>query len=223
MPKKVPSPAQAASRFTYFLKGDLKRKEQLFILIAKKLVRVRDEKLWQTLKHENIEEYARERLGMQRSTLYHYLQVHDWLARDHPAWLGRKPRGFIPSLTGASALMWIENRLRDEQPTGERLRLLESMRRQALRGTLTDEEFAELRSGIRPAIEPLRAMLRSLQSLRRRSDAVKQFPAAARAAIDDAIRALEQSIGSADQVATLLAPRAIALARRELEGGTFLV
>jgi hypothetical protein len=56
----------------------------------------RDEKLWQALRFPTIEEYAAKRLQLQRSALYHYLQIHDWLRRFHPAWLAQRPQGFIP-------------------------------------------------------------------------------------------------------------------------------
>ena len=214
MPKRPSSPAQIASRFTYFLKGDLKRKEQLFILIAKKLVRVRAAKLWQTLKHASIEDYARKRLGLQKTSLYNYLQIHDWLKEFHPAWLARKPKGFIPDLTDSSALMWIEKYVRDQSPPDALRKELEAMRRKALTGALTDREFRALRNRLRGSVAPLRAMLNRMRALRRGADRVPRFPAAARAALDEAIRAVEQSLGSTEEVAKLAARRATMLARQ---------
>jgi hypothetical protein len=60
-----------------------------------------------------IEDYAQRRLGLRRAALYKYLQVHDWLRDHHPAWLVRRPKRFIPELSDASALVWIERKLRD--------------------------------------------------------------------------------------------------------------
>jgi hypothetical protein len=217
------SPAQVANQLTWQLKGDLKNIQLSYIRAAVRLAKIRDEKLWQALRHPSIEDYALKRLGQQRSTLYHYLQVHDWLKRDHPAWLEPRPKGFIPALTGASALMWIENQLREGRPSDSARKELEAMRRQALRGALTDDEFRELRRKLRPTVEPLRGMLRRMRSLRRQADRLPRFPAEARAALDEAIGALEQTLGSHQQMAKLLTSRAIALARRELERGSVIV
>lgn len=189
-----------------------------FVRAAVLLAEVRDEKLWEALRHRDIEDYAAKRLGQQRSTLYHYLQIHDWLREFHPAWLAPKPKGFIPELSDSSALMWIERQLRDGRP-GEAMRKeLESMRRQALSGALTAEEFRAFRARLRPAVKPLRAALGRVRSLRRSLERVPRFPAAARAALDEAIRAIEQALGSADQTARLSTRRAVTLARRERGG-----
>ena len=136
--------------------------------------------------------------------------VYDWLKRDHPAWLEPRPKGFIPTLTGASALMWIEDQLRDGRPSDSARKELEAMRRQALRGALSDDEFRELRRKLRPTVEPLRGMLRRMKSLGRQADRLPRFPAEARAALDEAIRALERTLGSHQQMAKLLTSRAIA-------------
>ena len=129
---------------------------------------------------------------------------------------------FIPTLTGASALMWIEDQLRDGRPSDSARKELEAMRRQALRGALSDDEFRELRRKLRPTVEPLRGM-RRMKSLGRQADRLPRFPAEARAALDEAIRALERTLGSHQQMAKLLTSREIALARRELERGSVIV
>ena len=86
MPRSL-SPAQIANQVTFLLKGHLKNARIGYIRAAKLLARVRDEKLWKALKFPDIEAYARQDLGLGRSSLYHYLQVHDWLRDYHPAWL----------------------------------------------------------------------------------------------------------------------------------------
>jgi hypothetical protein len=113
MPRKL-SPAQRANQITYFLKGDLKRIQIAYIRAGAKLAQIRDEKLYRALKHATLEAYAQKRLGLGRSTLYRYLQIYDWVRKDHPGWLAERPKGFIPELTDAYGLMWIEKRLEDE-------------------------------------------------------------------------------------------------------------
>lgn len=58
-------------------------------------------------------------------------------------------------------------------------------------------------------------MLDRLRSVRRAADRIAQFPAKARSALDDAIRAVEQSLGAADQVARIAGARATTIARIE--------
>ena len=218
---RLPTPAQRAVQITFVLKGHLKNARIAYIRAAILLAKVRDERLWQALHHRDIEEYAAKRLGLQRTALYHYLQIHDWLREFHPSWLAPRPKGFIPELSDASALMWIEARLRDDRLADSTRKALEAVRKKALAGTLTAEEFRVLRASLGRTQPPLRAILLRLRSARRAADRVPQFPAKARAALDDAIRFLEQSLGSAEQLARLTALRSakvvrIAASRRSL-------
>jgi hypothetical protein len=222
MPRR-PSPAQIAHRLTWQLEGYIKRIQLMYILAGVQLAKIRDEQHWKALRHPTIEDWAQKRLGLSRAALYHYLQVHDWLKRDHPAWLAPKPKGFIPPLTGASALMWIEKKLRVRGLSESLRKDLAAMRAQALRGTLTDDEFRALRARVRGEVEPLRAMLARLKSLRRETGGVTDFPADAREALDEAIRAVERALGSNRETAKLLGPREIMLARRALESGSVIV
>ncbi len=223
MAKKPLSPAQVAHQLTWRVMGDLKRIQLTYIRVAIDLVKIRDEGHWKALRHPSIEDYAQKRLRLGRTSLYHYLQIHKWLKRDHPAWLAPKPKGFIPALTGASSLMWIENYLHDKRPSDTVRKELEATRRQALRGALTDDQFRALRARIHATVEPLKAMLARLRSLRREADRVPRFPAAARAALEEAIREVGQALGSTRQVAKLTSPRAVMIARRELERGSVIV
>jgi hypothetical protein len=212
MPRAL-SPAQIANQITFRLKGDLKNAQIAYIRAAKLLAQVRDEKLWQALRFQTIEEYAAKRLQLQRSALYHYLQIHDWLRRFHPSWLAQKPKGFIPDLTEASALMWIDRYLEAKNPPEALRKELEAMRRKALSGALTDREFRALRDRLRGSIPPLRAILRRMKSLRRAAVRVPRFPADALASLDASIGAVEQSLASAEESSKLAARRASALAR----------
>ena len=223
MAKRPPSPGQIAHQLTWQLEGWIKRIQVLYILVGIQLAKIRDEQHWKALRHPTIEDWAQKRLGLQRATLYHYLQVHEWLKREHPAWLKPKPKGFIPHLTGASALMWIEQQLRRRGLSESLRKDLAAMRAQAMRGTLTDDEFRDLRARVRGTTEPLRAMLARLKSLRREADGVPGFPDASSDALDEAIRALERSLASNREIAKLLSPREIMIARRALETDSVIV
>jgi len=165
---RTPSPAQRAVQVTFVLKGHLKNVQVAYVRVAGLLAKVRDEKLYRALGHATMDEYADARLGLQHAQLYRYLAVYDWLREFHRPWLERRPRGFIPELSDAQALMWIEHRLADPH-LGEALRTeLGRLRTKALAGRLTRCEFEEVRRQGHASTPPLRAVLRALQSARRR-------------------------------------------------------
>ena len=128
---RPPSRAQRAIQVTFVLKGHLKNAQIAYLRVAALLAQVRDQRLWAALKHPSLEAYAAERLGLQRASLWRYLQIYDWARKSHPGWLARRPKGFIPELTDAYALMWIERHLADEHLADEMRRTLERLRRKA--------------------------------------------------------------------------------------------
>jgi hypothetical protein len=203
---RPPTPAQIAIQVTFVLKGHLKNVQVAYVRAASLLARVRDEKLWQALKHATIEDYAAERLGLQRAALYRYLQIHDWLREEHPAWLAPRPKGFIPELSDAYALMWIEHRLRDPHLEESLRRQLEALRKKALVGRLTEREFRAVRDRGRVVV-PLRALVGRLRSLRRFASGVPKVPAATLEALDAAIRSAEGAIEAAQRVARFVGVR----------------
>src|SRR5438552_11533336 len=134
---RPPSPAQRAVQITFVLKGHLKNVQVAYIRVAALLAKVRDEKLYRALGHANMDDYAAARLGLQHAQLYRYLAVYDWIREFHRPWLARRPKGFIPALTDAQALMWIEHRLRDPHLSDGLRKELERLRAKALAGRLT--------------------------------------------------------------------------------------
>jgi hypothetical protein len=200
---RPPSQAQIANQVTFLLKGDLKNARIAYIRAAVRLAQVRDQKLWQALKFRSLEEYAAKRLPLQKTTLYRYLKIHDWLRRSHPGWLVRRPKGFIPELSDADALMWLESRLEDPHLSDALRREVEAMRKKALIGYLTEREFRALQSSGRKREVTLRGLFTRLGSLRRLAARVPQCPAPLIAGLDSAIRAAEAALGAARHVAAL--------------------
>jgi hypothetical protein len=198
---------------TFILKGHLKNARLGYIRAARLLARVRDEKLWKALKYPDIEDYALQRLGLGRSSLYHYLQVHDWLRDYHPAWLERRPKGFIPEISDIGILVWIERRLRAAHLAEPLRKELEALRNKAMAGKLTEREFREFRDRGRRKTEPLRVLLRRLRSIRRFAVAISKAPPATIAAIEAAIRATEASLEAADKVVRIDSVRRLRSAR----------
>ena len=207
MPRPL-SRAQVANQLTFLLKGHLKNVQIAYIRAATLLARVRDEKLWLALKHSSLEDYASKRLGLQRTALYKYLQIYDWLRKSHRGWLARRPKGFIPELSDAHALLWLENRLEEPHLAEPLRKQLEAMRKKALAGALTEREFRELQNRGREQSDSLRTIVSRLRSLRRMAAGVPQCPAETIAGLDAAIRAAEAALGSADKVARLRGMRA---------------
>ena len=213
MPRSL-SPAQIANQVTFLLKGHLKNARIGYIRAAKLLARVRDEKLWKALKFPDIEAYARQDLGLGRSSLYHYLQVHDWLRDYHPAWLERRPKGFIPEISDIGMLVWIEKRLRTAHLPEPLRKELEALRAKAMTGKLTEREFREFRDRGRRKTEPLRVLLRRLRSIRRFAVAIPKAPPDVIAAIEEAIRKTEAALDASHRIVRHATVRHLRLAAR---------
>jgi hypothetical protein len=213
MATKTSSRAQIAAQVTFLLKGHLKNARVAYIRAAVGLARVRDEKLWQALKYRSLVDYAAKQLRLQESTLYKYLQVHDWLKKAHPSWLAPRPKGFIPELSDVESLQWIEKRIDDEKLDAELRKDLAAARKQALDGTLTYREFVALRARARKKLSPLRSLLKRTRSLKQAASRIAKVPAGALGAYDDAIRALEAAIAATEPIARLKGLRPTMLAR----------
>src|SRR5689334_19240951 len=102
--RKSLSPAQRANQITFVLKGHLKNAQIAYLRAASMLAKIRDERLYAALKFRTLEDYAEDQLGLQRASLYRYLQIYEWARDHHPRWLAKHPEGFIPQLTDAYAL-----------------------------------------------------------------------------------------------------------------------
>src|SRR5262245_7906525 len=200
---KPPSPAQRAVEITFVLKGHLKNAQLAYLRVAALLAKVRDERLFAALKHPNMEDYAAKRLGLQRASVYRYLQIYDWAREFHAAWLARKPRGFIPQLTDAYALMWIETHLKHSSLSDAMRRTLERLRSKALAGQLTLAEFQDVQGQAGKHTTPLRALLRALRAAKRRSVAVKALPTEISADLDQLVARVEHMLGLARRVVAL--------------------
>lgn len=199
------SAAQIAVRVTFVLKGHLKNAQLSYLRAAVLLARVRDERLWSALGHPSIDDYAQTRLGLQRAALYHYLQVHDWVHRRHPEWLRPHPKGFIPELSDVAAIMWIEHRLESDGLGDADRKSLETVRRKAEAGRLTDKEFRAVRAEARDAAasDDGTSFLRALTKLRRQAARQPQLGPHVLAALDATIAAAESALHAGAPVASI--------------------
>lgn len=191
-PKKTLSPAQKAAQLTWQLKGHLKNAQIAYLRVAVLLARVRDEKLYADLHCRNMETYAAERLSLSKTSLYRYLQIHDWVKAFHPEWLESKPKGFIPDLSDIADLIWIEKELAKKRLSASRKATLVEMKRKALAGDLLAKELkAFRRSSRRNSDDGIKAFLASLRALRKRGANLAAMPAEVTDHLDAAIKVLE--------------------------------
>jgi len=175
---RPPSPAQRAVQITFVLKGHLKNVQVAYIRVAALLAKVRDDKLYRAL-------------------------GHDWIREFHRPWLARRPKGFIPELTDAQALMWIEHRLADPHLSDGLRSELEPLRAKALAGRLTLREFQDARRQGHEATPPLRAVLRTLRIARRRLAGIPGLPAKPLETLDALIEEIEAAVATTQRIARL--------------------
>jgi len=195
MPRAV-TPAQRAAQLTWLLKGHLKNVQIAYLRAGAMLARIRDEKLYRALKYEDMESYAADRLGLQRSSLFRYLQVYDWVRGSHREWLAKHPKGFIPELSDAQALMWIEERLNDSHLDPATRGELEAFRRTALAGKLSKREIEEFRKRGKKRHDTTRALAASILALRRRAAALPNLPPEVLQDLDSALARLKSASGA---------------------------
>src|SRR5262249_46634978 len=129
-------------------------------------------------------------LRLQPSTLHGYLQVLAWVQANHPEWLQPKPKGYIPNLTRATALIWIEKRLERGVLTPEQRAELEKLRQEALEGKLTDKEGRDYRGRTKRPPD-FRAFLTRLRALRGFALQIPSFPDAGFQGLDQTRQAVE--------------------------------
>lgn len=187
--------ADKALQLTWVLKGRLKNARLEFLRIGGMLAKVRDEKMFATLHHPDIEDYAEKRLQLGRSSLYKYLQVYDWVAKFHHEWLENKPKGVIPELADAGDLMWIENELARKNLKAETRASLEELKQKALDGRLRTGELNKWRrksSGNKE--QSLKSFLSKFRLLRKRCAEVKSMPAEAITHVELAIDIIKNAM-----------------------------
>ena len=186
--------AQLALQLTWELKGRLKSIQMYYLRIGAMLVKVRDERMYATLGHPDIEEYAEKRLNLGRSSLYEYIRIHDWAKASHPEWLAEHPKGHIPDLSDVGDLIWIEAKLAEKDLSAQSRARLETLRAKGLAGTLRLRDLREFRRKSIQAQDPCKAYLSQLLSLRRKGVRVKDLPEEAITKLDGVIEVIQNAI-----------------------------
>jgi hypothetical protein len=192
-PKKKPAPAaprtavQEALQVTFVLKGNLKRAQLLYLFIGSQLFRVRDEKLYAELHHPDLESHAAERLQLGRASLYRYLQVYDWARAFHRECTEPDCPGFIPDLSDAADLMWIEQEPARKDLDRKQRAALAALRQRGLDGRLREGELDRWRRAGHGEEDGLKSFLSKLRLLRRRGAQLASMPPEAIGHLDAAI------------------------------------
>lgn len=185
---------QQALQITWLLKGQLKNIQMSYLRIGAMLVRVRDEKIFATLGHADIEDYAEKRLNLGRASLYRYISVHDWVKASHPEWLVRHPKGAIPDLSDVADLMWIEAKLADKTLDAATRAKLGALRARGCEGKLRQRDLREFRKKSEPQLDALKAFLSTLFALRRRGLRLKDMPSEAMTKLGGVIEVIQNAI-----------------------------
>ena len=185
------SPVQEALQITWRLNGDIKRIQLQYIRAGVLLADVRDRKLYATLKHPDMESYALQRLKLGRRSLYLYLKVHDWICRCHKEWLEPKPKGYIPSLTEANDLMWIEEELLRKDLKPDTRSALQALQKKAMDGELGHGDLDQFQHRAQGTADALKSFLSKLRFLRKRGGALASMPPEVITHLDEAIGVLK--------------------------------
>lgn len=185
---------QEALQLTWLLKGQLKTFQMSYLRIGAMLVRVREENMFTTLGHPDIEDYAEKRLNLGRASLFRYIEVYEWVKSSHPGWLEKKPKGFIPDLSDVSDLIWIEQKLADKTLRTETRTRLEELQAKGLTGKLRQRDLREFRKKSNPQVNALKGYLTTLYGIRRRGMKMKDMPGEAITKLNDAIEVIQNAL-----------------------------
>jgi len=202
---------QKVLQLTWLLNGHLKNVQLAYLRVAVLLAQVRDEKLHTYMNHPDIESYAADHLHLEKTALYRYLRVHDYVKATHPEWLEPKPKGFIPDLYDLYDLAWIEKELERKDLTEEKRKALDELRTKALAGDLREDDLAAFRKRGNKVKDGVRAFLSALRALIRRGLKLAGIPPQAIEHLQAAVGILENQ--KSVEVAELELPRGIPQAR----------
>ena len=152
------------------------------------LARVRDEKLYLALGHPDVEDYADKRLQLGRSSLYRYLQIHDWVLKNHPGWLQKKPEGFIPDMNDVAILIGIDRDLSKKNVSPQKRKKLDDLKNKVMTQGSKRSELAKIRTGNGSDINSLKSFLEEMQKLRSKGGKLSGLP-------EEVITYLDAAIG----------------------------
>jgi hypothetical protein len=184
---------QLALQHTWLLKGQLKTIQMSYLRIGAMLVKAREDKMFATLGHADIEDYAEKRLNLGQSSLYQYIRVYDWAKAKHPEWLEKHPKGFIPELSDVADLMWVEEKLANPNLAGDTRSKLQALQAKALEGKLRQRDLREFRVKSKAGTDPMKALLSSLFTLRRRCLRLKDIPPEAISKLEGVIEVVQNA------------------------------
>ena len=190
----------SALTLTGQLVAHIKNVQLGYLRVGAGLAKVRDSKIYEVLKHPDLEDYAEKRLGLSKASLYRYLKIYSWVAKNKPEWLLPKPKGRIPDLTDISDAIRIEDTLKESpRMTQAKRKGLEELKNRALDGNLSQGEADRaIRKGSR-ASNALMTFASQIRSLRRKGARINGMPPEVLSHLDSAVTILttEQQVAKA--------------------------
>lgn len=187
-----------ALTFTGQLVAHIKNVQLGYLRVGAGLAQARDRKIYEILKHSDLEDYAEKRLGLSKTSLYRYLKIYTWVAKNKPEWLLPKPKGRIPDLSDISDAIRIEDELKQNKRMKPAKRKgLEELKQKALDSGLQDGEATRaVRKGSK-ASDSLSKFLSQLRHLRRSGAALTGMPPEVISHLDTAIDILQNEHAAA--------------------------
>ena len=119
-------------------------------------------------------DYAAKQLRLSPKSLYRYLQVYDWVLKNHPSWLKPKTKDKIPDLNDVVDLIGIDKDLANKRLAPKKKEALEALKEKAEKGDLKKGELGALRKRTNNSTKDATAgIVRILRTARRRLKALK--------------------------------------------------
>ena len=192
-PLSLPVLHITAEQITELLKSAIQTVRIAYLNVGHLLAVMRDEKRYAELGHANLEAYAKARLQLKRATLYRYIKVYDWVLIHHPEWLDPAPDCFIPDLNDVLSLIDIDDDLKQTNLKPATRAKLKTLKKKALKGTLTKAEMTAFRRSGNKGPQALKAFLSKLRNLRMRGSQLASMPRGVIAHLDSAIDLLKNT------------------------------
>jgi len=193
--------------------GHIKNVQKSYLRVGQNLAKVRDEKIFETLGHASMADYAHKRLNLSESSLYRYLRIYDWVLKNKPEWMQKGYKGRIPELADMAVAMRTDEQLAQNPRMAERKRKgLENLKQRALAGNLAKTEAEKAIRKNSKASNPLAEFAAKIRGLRQRGARIAGMPPEALSHLDSAAALLTTEHKLAQAGLHLIAESEVAVA-----------
>lgn len=193
--------------------GHIKNAQKSYLRVGENLAKVRDEKIFETLGHTSMADYASKRLDLSEASLYRYLSIYDWTRKNKPEFLEKGYKGRIPDLADMAVAIDVDDQLvRRPRMTESKREGLEEIKQQALAGKLNSNDVGKALKKNSKASSPLAAFASKVRNLRRAGARITGMPPEALSHLDSAIAVLDNEQKAAVASLRLIPLNSVAIA-----------